>query len=247
MEDKLKYRLVGATVILALMAFFLPLILDSKKYKTEIVSQIPPMPVAVNANPENTTDASEQEISPDSSLSEEEGTLVIDLEKGLEEQSHNSPKANLQDESISKVEEPVKQTVEKVAKPVNETKNEPVKAEPVAVIKKEPVNQKPEVTNPGTVEPKPIEATKEEFTSPDFKESAYVIQIGSFSNKENATNLVKKLREQDYRAYQRVSDDLSRVFVGPYPEESIAKSRSEKLAKIVGSSVKVIKFDPIKH
>ena len=82
---------------------------------------------------------------------------------------------------------------------------------------------------------------------PEFEEAAWVIQIGSFSNKENATSLVSELRTQGYRAYLREAGEYSRVFVGPYPDESAANSRTEGLEKVVGANVKVIKFDPQAH
>ncbi|NVJ67991.1 MAG: SPOR domain-containing protein [Gammaproteobacteria bacterium] len=267
MEQKLKYRLVGAAVILALMAFFLPLILDSKKYKTEIVSQIPTMPNSQQIDDKNP----QQELAiPNSdtaagnnSNNQEAKPLIIELDKGLDEQddgetksqqeSANSGDKGTEAELLTKADEVKEQAQTPVAK--TESEDKPVEAkqpevtpqnaeEKLAETSKEAVKDTKTSEPVKKVEEKPAVVVSK---TPDFKESAYVIQIGSFSNKENASKLVDELRKQDYRAYQRVSKDFSRVFVGPYPEMSIAEARSSKLAEIVGNSVKVIEFDPIKH
>lgn len=261
LEQKLKYRLVGATVILALMAFFLPLILDSKKYKTEIVSQIPPMPKAQGNQEQG---AAAESLTQATNTSEETGTLVIELDKGkdaivkstesktpITESDKKTVQAVKQDSQadISKstvsntvTEKPAKELDNKVA--AEKPKVEKVVAKPTTKPSTKPAAKPVEQVKSQT-KPKPVPKIVDE--APDFKESAYVVQIGSFSNKENATKLVSDLRKQDYRAYQRISKDFSRVFVGPYPEKSIADARSQALSKIVGNQVKVIKFDPIKH
>ncbi len=259
MEDRLKYRLVGAAVILALMAFFLPLILDSEKYRTEIVPQIPAMPEATT-DPEQLRQKLQLQTSEQKNsdrASQEQGTLVIDLDKAVSEIPETNTKKST--ETSSKTE-PVlsesnnnpaangKTQSKENAKDTNqaETKNEQVKAietdtkKETAEVAKAVDTAKKVVTEKAKT---PLPKTK----VPEFKESAYIIQIGSFSNKDNALKLVNDLRRQDYRAYQRVSKDYSRVFVGPYPDKKIAESRSEKLTQLVGSKVTVLEFDPIKH
>ncbi len=254
MEEKLKYRLVGAAVILALMAFFLPLILDSKKYKTEIVTQIPPMPTS-SIDSDSATEQSNDSRPKESETIEK--PLVINLDTPIEDQATDEAIVSedvvdgIQESSLVKIDEELSEINDK-ATVENSSSTEEVKTpNKVAKTQQEKIIEAVEAPKV-EVETKAKEAeNKVEVVNttakPDFKESAYVIQIGSFSNKENATQLVNDLRKQDYRAYQRVSDKFSRVFVGPYPEVSIAKSRSSKLAEIVGNSVKVIEFDPIKH
>lgn len=266
MEEKLKYRLVGAAVILALMAFFLPLILDSKKYKTEIVSQIPPMPASSqNAVSDESnsggldlpSDSSTNKSSNDNQTKTKPEPLVIELDKKPKSEVDDADSVPTED-NAKDAPEVLSQTKDAEKPAYTKTKDlvaaEPkVEVKPTETVQKAVDSMKSEtqdvVTKPAEViqqtAKKPAEAVK--ITPPDFKESAYVIQIGSFSNKDNASKLVADLRKQDYRAYQRVSENFSRVFVGPYPEKSIADSRSAKLAQIVGNSVKVIEFDPIKH
>lgn len=64
--------------------------------------------------------------------------------------------------------------------------------------------------------------------------AAWVIQVGSFSNRENAEKLNKKLRENDYRSFvQPVENDTGtkvyKVRVGPEILRSDAKKLKEKL------------------
>ncbi len=233
------------------MAFFLPLILDSKKYKSEIVSQIPEMPMAQNKASQPTNDSNV-----------DEGVLVINLDKEPNQASkknleEGTPQASEQDENNqAKV---TNQEVEKISDTNNKLSAESKPAAEAKLPAEKPKEVPPKVTSAATkpepkntVKPKNAATAKTELADvisegPDFKETAYVIQIGSFSNKDNASKLVTDLRKNDYRAYQRVSKDFARVFVGPYPDKEIAESRSQTLAGIVGNSVKVIEFDPIKH
>ncbi len=253
------------------MAFFLPLILDSKKYKSEIVSQIPPIPTAQGKSSQSIKNSNA-----------DAGVLVIDLdgksnpdsekssESKVNQKSEQGSKAQLNSDVGNKNLAKVEDNTAETKKDNQITASNSVSAEKtdVQTVIVQPPKVKTE-TKSSLTEPKAAEnaakpdsksslvpkdngkskAKLEAVTSdsPDFKETAYVIQIGSFSNKDNATKLVIDLRKNDYRAYQRVSKDFARVFVGPYPDKDIADSRSQALAGIVGSSVKVIEFDPIKH
>jgi len=63
---------------------------------------------------------------------------------------------------------------------------------------------------------------------------AWVIQLGSFSDKSNADRLIKKLRKKGFEAYSRVDTTtkgahLNRVYVGPEIRLSSAKQLLKKL------------------
>jgi len=279
-DIKLKHRLVGACVILALAVFFLPLILDSEKYRSEIETQIP----------ENSTLQSDEKAEPESS---NQGALTINLDEdepekaiiediksdkkpvksiGKEGSVNKTPANTLESDEEnteselqteegedkaevkdSNVDVSSKQTAQQTkesnevaedsgrtadntkqkadAESVPETKNEPV-------VQKEPAAKKDTASNKNTVSKK---------NTPKFEEQAWVIQIGSFSNKDNAAKLVSDLRTQGYRAYERVSGEYSRVYVGPYPDKKAADSRQQGLEDIIGTPVKIIEFDAQAH
>ena len=56
--------------------------------------------------------------------------------------------------------------------------------------------------------------------------SGWSIRLGSFAEKQNATNLVERLHESEYKAYTREfnnsAGELVSVFVGPWIDKSIA-------------------------
>lgn len=63
---------------------------------------------------------------------------------------------------------------------------------------------------------------------------AWVVQLGSFSDKSNAERLIKKLREKGFEAYSRADTTtkgapLNRVYVGPEIHLSTAKQLLKKL------------------
>ncbi|HEY9030038.1 MAG TPA: SPOR domain-containing protein [Kangiella sp.] len=252
MDEKLKYRLVGASVILALAVFFLPMILDSEKYRSQIQSQIPEVP------------SESQSQQPDESPAfqangpVEKGPLVINLDdtEQAKQDVPNTVTTTDRKEPTQPAEDQLasQQPVEKVeqnkaenekeqevgAKPVEKQEAEKVaRVEPNPKVENE---SKPKVESQPQIQPK--ESTESELA---FSDSAWLIQIGSFSNKDNATKLVNNLRDQGYRAYQRVGDSYARVYVGPYPVKGEAEQRTGDLEKVVGSKVKVIEFDPKQH
>ena len=59
------------------------------------------------------------------------------------------------------------------------------------------------------------------------------IRLGSFAEKQNATNLVERLHESEYKAYTREfnnsAGELVSVFVGPWIDKSIAEDYLSEL------------------
>lgn len=266
MDEKLKYRLVGASVILALAVFFLPMILDSEKYRSQIQSQIPEIP---SENQFQQSDSPEQQdgITPFEATGPiEKGPLVINLDDDdrqqvkqdapvpvtttqSNDQTKQAENQLTSQESVDKAEQDKsenEQEKEVAAKPVEKQESEEVaQVETKPNVETTPKTQAEPKSKPKPqAEPQPKESTENELA---FSDSAWLIQIGSFSNKENATKLVTSLRDQGYRAYQRVGDAYARVYVGPYPVKGEAEKRTGDLEKVVGSKVKVIEFDPKQH
>ena len=63
--------------------------------------------------------------------------------------------------------------------------------------------------------------------------SGWSIRLGSFAEKQNATNLVEQLHESEYKAYTREfnnsAGELVSVFVGPWIDKSIAEDYLSEL------------------
>ena len=64
-------------------------------------------------------------------------------------------------------------------------------------------------------------------------EQSFVVQLGAFSNAQNATRLAAKVRESRFSAYTEVvstsGGKRTRVRVGPYPTRSAAEQARERL------------------
>lgn len=267
MDEKLKYRLVGASVILALAVFFLPMILDSEKYRSQIQSQIPEIPSS--HKPQNLDiDDSENNQVPEMELDGpvEKGPLVINLDDS-EETKQPQKVAPASDQIPEKVEQidtehviksPDPQSVDEQvvsekpkeqpkAEVVDKTESQSKPKDDIESVSKSEVKEETskQLDNAVAVKDEDAEQTSESELA--FSDTAWLIQIGSFSNKDNATRLVGQLRNEGYRAYQRVGDSFARVYVGPYPVKGEAESRISALEKLVGAKVKVIEFDPKQH
>lgn len=105
----------------------------------------------------------------------------------------------------------------------------------------------PEVTKPAAPEPSKPEpvASKEpeapvrtEQTEAEFTRSlkgAWVVQLGSFGNSDNARGLRDEVREKGYNSHLqevvRGDNTLTRVFSGPFSEKSKAEAAKRALDK----------------
>jgi len=81
-----------------------------------------------------------------------------------------------------------------------------------------------------------------------LKQAAYVIQLGSFTEKTNALKLVNKLRAKGYRAFiQHTPDNVgenTRVFVGPEKQQASARLVATELEKEMQLHGIVISYKP---
>ncbi|PCI72702.1 MAG: hypothetical protein COB38_03795 [Gammaproteobacteria bacterium] len=82
-------------------------------------------------------------------------------------------------------------------------------------------------------------------------EGAWIIQVASFSNKENAKNLVNKLIDKGNKAYKsKATIDnkiVYRVFVGPFIKKQLAKKAITSINKISATKGMLKIFNPLKH
>jgi len=86
---------------------------------------------------------------------------------------------------------------------------------------------------------------------PNFKSSAFVIQLGSFGNKANANKLVAKLKAAGYKAYLKEAKTngkiINRVLVGPDLKRQQAESKIDALNKLSGLKSIIVAYDPLRH
>lgn len=108
---------------------------------------------------------------------------------------------------------------------------------PREVKRVEPKRITPE---PEAVAAKPVEQPKTGLT-------AWVVKVGSFSNKDNATRLVKKLRKAgfptpDAEMVQVKGKNIYRVKVGPFLEKKRASQILSKVSSVAGVRAQVRRY-----
>lgn len=197
MDETLKKRLVGATVLVSLVVIFVPMLLEDEPMVESGISEtnIPPKP--------------ERDFSSRVIPAEDEELAIPPV-------SHRPEIVPLKPPPAAVVEKSAPPAAEEKAAPSAAT--ETAKADPPA----QPAAAKPAEPAPPVVEP------REGLT-------AWVIQVGSFSNRENAENLVEKIRTLKYAAFMEQADvegkTLFRVKVGPEVDRKLADKLLVKLNK----------------
>ncbi|WP_428624861.1 SPOR domain-containing protein [Sedimenticola sp.] len=169
MDEGLKKRLVGATVLVSLVVIFVPMLLEDEPvietgiYKTNI----PPKP--------------ERDFS----------SRVVPAE----DEKLSVPPASHRQEIV------------------------PLKPPPAPAVTAK-TESSPQPADSGTAESKPTPV------EPRVGLTAWVIQVGSFSSRENAEKLVQQIREMKYAAFMEQAEvdgkTLFRVKVGPEVDRKLA-------------------------
>lgn len=207
MDETLKKRLVGATVLVSLVVIFVPMLLDDEPMVDSGITEtnIPPKPA---------NDFSSRVIPA------EDEELAI-------------PPVTARPEIVPLVPPPAPAAVAEPPKPA-EPAVPAAPAAPVAADKKTVVAEK-KVEPP--VQPSPAE--KPQPVQPREGLAAWVIQVGSFSNRENAEKLVETIRKMKYDTFMEQADvdgkTLYRVMVGPEVERKLADQMLVKLNKDIKS------------
>ncbi|MEJ2257485.1 MAG: SPOR domain-containing protein [Woeseiaceae bacterium] len=112
--------------------------------------------------------------------------------------------------------------------------------EPVVIRRPEPSTIPPKpapepAREETAVEPQPAEENAAAAPEPTSTTGMWAVQLGSFSNKENAERLAADLRKQGYAAFlSRLETDngiLHRVRIGPQENRDAAEAVAARLAK----------------
>lgn len=172
------------------------------------------VPVFLDGPPEDGEIVSERVLLPGQD-GQDTKTVVLDRER-----SAPLPAASkVNDTAGSSDAAPKQQPVQE--KPVPK----PLVAQPAAAVEK-PAEEAPAEKQPIPPPPKPANASAT---------GMWAVQLGSFSNKENAEKLAADLRKQGYAAFlsQLTTDagTLHRVRIGPQKDREAAEAMALRLAK----------------
>ena len=204
MEQRLKQRLVGAGVLVLVVVWLVPELLESDD---------PPPPKSEEM--EEVTDEFSSRIVP----LEEEDISVAEPEADSADVESDVPAS----ESDSEIEQTVSEPAPETAVAVEDEISEEVVT--VTALVEDPVDQ--ELQPLPVPRPKP-RGSLAQNNGERLGLTVWAIQLGSFGNSENAIGLRDRLREKGYTAFVQTAYNndgvVNRVFVGPelYREEAEA-------------------------
>lgn len=241
MEKAVKQRLLGGVVLVAGAALFLPMLLDGSGAPLTVppMPAAPPVPAVEAVAPkldeqvqaaDQAVDAAhaapadvEQDVAADAAAVTEPAKPVVDAK--LQAQ------ARLEDEKVAAqakaaqaklVQEKAAQEKLAQAKAAAQEKAAQDKAAQEKAAKAAAAQKQSQTTAAA----KPAEAKPAAVALPE----AWVVQVASLSSRDKADELVKKLRQKNYRAVVHQQGSVWKVVVGPELRKEVAESIKSRLA-----------------
>ncbi|MBY6032441.1 SPOR domain-containing protein [Marinobacter daepoensis] len=217
--DGLKQRIIGALVLVSLAVIFVPMIFDephSQRQSTPItIPEEPPFP---------------EVDMPESRPPDPQDGGFAGTEAAGSPQDSESPGFRVIEDGDREAhpDETTPDTVSPEAPAPQVATEPPVQPDPAPVRQPEPVKEQPRSDS------KPSE--KAEFTG--SLSGAWVVQLGSFGNQDNARRLRDKVLDMGYGAHlqqlERGDSSLTRVFSGPFVSKDDAQEAKTALDKAFG-------------
>ncbi|MBU2712491.1 SPOR domain-containing protein [Zooshikella harenae] len=196
-DDGLKQRVVGAIVLVAFAAIFLPWLFDEKTTYEHVSAELPPPPPAI-AEP-NFVDEARAQAKKELAAINPNPEHVNEVQEAPVSEEMSKPLAELDTDNVSSEDSSSEQHQS---------------AQPQAVEQSALDQPKTEVVH--------HQADKKDKPSLDKNglPISWTVQVGTFADGNNADSLVKKLQTEGYKAYsQKLPSSkhglVTRVFVGP--------------------------------
>ncbi|WP_336366591.1 SPOR domain-containing protein [Marinobacter sp. C2H3] len=222
--DGLKQRIIGALVLVSLAVIFVPMIFDephSERTTTSIqIPEEPPFPAVDVGDGSSAKGSSDQtDVPPPSS----DSSLATEVPASSGAGTAQTPQYRLIERSDDSA-------------PAGGATDEPPARQDVAVPEPAPATEEPAVASTAPTKAPANDSDNEEFSG--SLEGAWVVQLGSFGNPDNARRLRDKAREQGYSAHlqevTRGDVKLVRVFSGPYADRQQAEGAKGRIDKAFG-------------
>lgn len=263
MDSKTKYKILGVSVAIGLVVILYPFFQNGEDTPSAAALNNPPtFPEQTNqvTSLDKVTTAANVEPSAEPALPPVAETTTTD----------NPPIANVEVqessvEAATTAEKEVKtspdDTIQKVHSdntpkapvvPVEATPDKAKKANIKTAVKKEVKKVINAITQPQLLsyKSKVVQDPIADDGLFALKNAAYVVQVGSFNDKNNARKLVNQLRASGYSAfYQKVSTNVgenTRVFVGPEKKPESARLLASQLENSLHLRGIVISYKPLK-
>ena len=256
MTSKFQSRLIGTVILVAICVIFLPDIFDGKKPVDQTAFASIPLQPSVDTKTASLVSINGDKVDDASMGSLPKDPVQVDMN------TVNAAKKTASDPGV--VAPDVKKGTDGVSTAIekNSTSSSPALATvPITALKvatktslqKEDLSKptSASVTNNTTVE-STVKApvVSEEKSSPfDVLKGGWVIQLGSFRQGVNATNLVAKLKKAGYQAHTVPNNpqkgEIVKVIVGPNLSKFEMTKELESLFKMTGLKGQLQKFDPL--
>ena len=212
MDRALKERIVGAVVLVVIAVLVVPVFLDGPSPDAEMISESVTLPGQDGGDDRRTVvlQLDRDQPLPVSGAPPDARPVPTSSSTANDESAPPEPAGNRDAPATTVASVPQEQERE----PVSEPDPEP-----------EPPAREPE-------SPPPAAAAADSGT--ESATGLWAVQIGSFSNKENADRLAAGLREKGYAAFlsqvRTGEGELHRVRIGPQKDRSSAEAVASKLA-----------------
>jgi len=272
MEKKIKHRILGFTVIAAIIIIAFPFMEKEKGIPSQTAKYVapPPFPVPASANgmtmqPADTISASSAKPVTVSSPGQ---TNVIPIVTAMNDKPSLDPNANKQDLKNSSLQDTnsldankhdVNQTamIKPIANPSDTNTTQAKQGDKITFlpppIKKHdaPVQSTPDNLKHNieaelfNIKSQIVSNTRQkiaEFTA--VKASAWVVQLGVFKEKNNAVRLVNQLRANGYHAFLAKTGETTKVFVGPENKQNAAHMLASRLEQEMHIHGIVVNYKP---
>lgn len=247
MEKKIKYRILGGVVVVALVIITLPLFQGGKELVTEKVTvNMPPFPDQ-SQQVASATDTAD--LTPTSSTDSMEINADV---KANPSEDHAQPVPINRNQVIPE-KKPKVAILEQLKMQAEPVKSAPVKSISVVKSVAEAARVAPAVAKLDSSIKSPFAAeivTHSKEALNKLNNPAWVVQIGSFKNKNNAFRLLNELRAKGYSAFtQQVKTafgENTRVFVGPELKQVHAQSLAGRLENEMHIHGVVMSYKPLR-
>ncbi|QXP86938.1 SPOR domain-containing protein [Methylococcus capsulatus] len=256
MDEQLKQRLIGATVIVALAVIFVPMLFDEKPGPSRPeVAEIPPMPKDMEEQPVELP-RSVEEVATAEPVEAEGADRIIPItggedgvagagtvppspkrgavpqkeKPGQPVEPEQAPADGFVEEDMAPME--AAPTVKPTVRPSVPKKMPAATAVPAATGGKPPAKA-------GSAEPALRKPEVPPAAAPAAGVSAWLVQAGSFVEEANAKALVEKLRQNNLSAYAETVHGSTgkvtyRVRIGPEPDKARAEQVLRQLESVAG-------------
>lgn len=242
MEDKLKKRLIGAAVLVALVVIFVPMMFEKPAEDRQIkTSNIPPVPPGLEkfASSAVTPLPAERPLPPPEPLQPVTGvttTSPAPIAPAKPEPIHTPAPTPAK----ALAETPPKKPPKAGTEMTHPTPPPPPPSQAAASPSPKPV---------ALPSPKPIAAvTPSPSPTPAAKAGpgAWVVQMGAFASRENADKLAQKLRAAKFPVIEdeiTVNDQvLRRIRVGPGVDRRLTEEMAASISRKVGEKGTVVRY-----